>query len=87
MGTMTVTDQIVTAAKYAKLASLLLELLPGITKTDLRVAVATTDQWISDNASSFNNSLPSAVRTNFTASQKAKLFMLVADERFGTGVF
>ena len=54
-----------------------------LTKAQLDAAVNATDDWIDTNASVYNLALPLAARTNLTASQKAELFMLVAEKRFG----
>ena len=54
----------------------------GLTKTQLRAAVDATDQWISDNAGSFNTALPAAARTALSAQQKALMFFAVASKRF-----
>lgn len=58
--------------------------LPSILKQDVRDAVNSTDQWIEDNKVSFNNSLPTPIKNNFTAKMKAELFFLVAMEKFST---
>ena len=39
----------------------------GLTKAQIRAAVDATDQWIDDNAASFNSALPAAVRTALTS--------------------
>lgn len=52
-------------------------------KADFRAAVAATDDWIDANAASFNAALPQPARNTLTAREKALLFMLVADRRFG----
>ncbi len=54
----------------------------GLSKTDLRAAVDATDQWIDDNAASYNGALPIEARTTLTAAQKVELFNLVAARRF-----
>lgn len=50
-------------------------------KSELRAAVDATDQWIEDNQTSFNNSLPAAFRTSATQAQKTLLFCAVAAMR------
>jgi hypothetical protein len=55
----------------------------ALLKTELRAAVNATDQWIDDNASSFNQALPVAARTALTARGKARLLMEVLERRFG----
>lgn len=58
----------------------------GVNKTDLAAAVNAVDQWISDNAASFNAAIPQPARSALTASQKARLFWAVAYRRFVVGV-
>jgi len=55
----------------------------GLTKAQIRAAVDATDQWIDDNATSFNNALPAAVRTALAAKQKAILYSIVSLRRYG----
>jgi hypothetical protein len=50
-------------------------------KADVRAAVDATDTWQDDNASSFNNALPTATKNNATASQKARIFDEVSKRR------
>lgn len=60
--------------------------LPNMLKANWRAAVNAADQWVSDNAASFNSALPAAARTNMTAAQKALLLMLVVAKRYLSGV-
>ena len=53
-----------------------------LSKSQIRAAVVTTDQWISDNAANFNNSLPAAAKTNLTKKQKSKLLRFVLFRRW-----
>lgn len=53
----------------------------AVVKSALRAAVDATDDWIDDNAASFNSALPTAARNNLTAKQKTQLFMIVARKR------
>lgn len=55
----------------------------NLTKAQLDAAIAAIDDWIEANAASFNSALPIAARNNLTASQKAHLFYLVAQRRYG----
>lgn len=55
----------------------------GVTKTDLAAAVAATDDWIDDNAASFNSALPQPARGALSSSQKTFLFCYVALRRAG----
>lgn len=57
--------------------------LPGITKPDLRAAVEATDQWIEDNAASYNAALPQPFRSQASMVQKTLLFCYVAMRRAG----
>ena len=43
---------------------------------------AERDQWIEDNQTSFNNSLPQPGRHELTTKQKVELFMMVAKRRY-----
>lgn len=60
--------------------------VPNVLKSDLRAAVNAADQWVSDNAASFNSALPATYRTNATSAQKALLLVWVVTKRFLTGV-
>lgn len=53
-----------------------------LSKADLDEAVAAIDQWVEDNAASYNQALPLAARTALTAGQKAELLLLVLRKRF-----
>ena len=57
----------------------------GITKADLRAAINAADDWINTNAAAYNLALPLAARTSLTASQKARLLVLVLSKRFLRG--
>ena len=56
--------------------------LGALTKAELRAAVNAMDQWIDDNASAFNTSIPQPARAQLTAKQKAWLFSYVIKRRF-----
>lgn len=58
------------------------ETLTGLLKSDLKAAVDATDQWVDDNAISYNSALPLAFRTNATPSQKSLLLVGVVLMRF-----
>lgn len=58
----------------------------SITKTDLRAAVNAIDGWVNTNASAFNTAIPQPARSALSASQKARLLMLVVEKRFVKGV-
>ena len=55
----------------------------GITKSELRSAINATDEWIDDNAASYNSSIPQPARGAMTEKQKTLMFMIVASKRFG----
>ena len=54
----------------------------SVTKYDLREAVDAIDQWIEDNQASFNQSIPLPARTELTARQKVRIFMMIVQHRF-----
>ena len=58
----------------------------NLSRSDFEAVVVATDQWISDNAAAFNQSLPDPGRTNLTSNQKWRIFRAVADRRFSEGV-
>jgi hypothetical protein len=57
----------------------------SITKQDLKAAVNAVDQWVSDNASSYNNALPTAARNAMSVTEKARLLQYVTQKRYITG--
>ena len=57
-----------------------------ITTAELRAAVNDADQWVDDNASSFNAALPLPARTSLTQQQKAFLLVKVVERRYLVGV-
>lgn len=57
----------------------------GVLKADLRAAINAADQWVSDNAASYNTALPVAFRNGATATQKARLLAWVLKMRFTRG--
>lgn len=59
-----------------------LSALAGCTKADVQAAVNAADDWADANAASFNSALPSAFRTNASASQKALLLAVVLLARY-----
>lgn len=56
-----------------------------LAKDVLLTGVESIDQWISDQATSFNNALPLPVRTALTVAQKTELFIFVLRRRFLNG--
>jgi len=57
----------------------------AIDKIALRQAINSSDQWIDDNAAAFNASLPEEARTALAASQKSRIFEMVAAKRREVG--
>lgn len=58
----------------------------SLTKAELKAAVDSADQWVSDNKVSFNNALPAAAQAGLTNAQKAELLVFVASKRFDLGI-
>lgn len=54
----------------------------SLTKAEIRAAVDAVDEWIDNNAASFNQALPTVARNTLTARQKVQLFMFVVSKRF-----
>ena len=59
-----------------------LEVVAGITKTDLQAAVNAADDWADANAASYNSALPATFRNNATTAQKAVLLAVVVLARY-----
>ena len=57
----------------------------ALSKADLQAAVSAADAWVDSNATSYNNALPVAARTNMTAAQKTLLLVAVVLMRQGLG--
>jgi len=85
MATMTDNDRIAAWAEYVQGLSAEIDMSPGTLLTEVRAAINATDQWMDDNAASFNNALPEPFRTWATSRQKTQLLMLVVLRRFNTG--
>ena len=49
-----------------------------ISKSNLRLAVNATDDWINTNQAAFNSSLPAIAQSELTTEQKTLLFCAVA---------
>lgn len=54
----------------------------SFTKQEFRAAINAIDQWVDDNAASFNAAIPQPVRGALTAKQKAGLLNSVIQKRF-----
>lgn len=52
-------------------------------KSVIRTAVDNADDWADANATSYNNALVAAFRTNATSAQKALLLALICEWRAG----
>ena len=59
--------------------------LPNITKPDLVGLIGAVDDWIDDNAASYNTALPTVARNNLSASNKAGLLYMVCLRRWEVG--
>jgi hypothetical protein len=55
----------------------------AFTRSQLKLAVDATDQWVEDNQTSFNTALPVGFRTNATTTQKIILLAYVLWRRIG----
>jgi len=53
----------------------------AISKAELLAAVGATDDWVEDNAASYNAALPQAARSNLSLGQKTLLLCVVAIAR------
>jgi len=56
-----------------------------INKNDLRAALDAIDTWVNTNKTSFNAAIPLPARTSLSADQKARLLLMVVEERFIQG--
>lgn len=54
----------------------------ALTKPDFIAAVDAIDQWVEDNAVSYNQALPQPARSALTAAQKAELLSIIAQARY-----
>lgn len=54
----------------------------AITKQQLRAVFDAVDQWVDDNTTSFNSSIPQPQRGALTARQKAAILVYVVRRRF-----
>ena len=81
MAVMIDSERAAACSTYMQNKSALRELLPGITKSDLRAAVNAIDVWIDDNTAAFNAAIPLPVRTALNTQQKAELFNIILRRR------
>ena len=58
----------------------------GLTKANMQAAINAADQWVDDNAASFNSALPTEARTMLTADEKTIVLCYVALKRAGIEV-
>jgi hypothetical protein len=57
--------------------------LAGFIKPELRQLVDATDDWLESNATAYNNSIPIAIRSKFSAAHKLVAIAYVALRRSG----
>ena len=57
------------------------EVLPGVTKADLRAAVNALDSYLDTNAAALNSAIPQPVRGALTTKQKLRLAAAVLIKR------
>ena len=53
-----------------------------LNKVDLRAVVNEIDQWIDDNKTAFNNSIPEPGKTRLTSKQKSRILSLIVLKRW-----
>jgi hypothetical protein len=54
----------------------------GISKVDLRAAINGVDDWVNDNAVSFNNAFPEPSKSALTNKEKAAILFRVVNKRW-----
>lgn len=54
----------------------------AVTKAEVLAAVNAMDQWVDDNAASFNQAIPEPARSALTANQKARLLAFIVRRRW-----
>ena len=59
----------------------------GITKQDLRAAFDACDQWVSDNAVPFNQTLPQPARAAMSQAQKSRMLTFISKWRYDKNTF
>lgn len=67
--------------EYGEEISAVRESVGNLTKAQLKAAIDAIDAWAGANAASFNSAIPQPARGVLTASQKARLLMLVVARR------
>lgn len=83
MATLSPTIQAQIQSQFMHDTSIIRQQVSGVLKADLLAAVQAIDTWIDTNAVAFNSALPVAARNNLTQAQKLRLFVYVAQERWG----
>lgn len=58
------------------------EPIGGVTRTDLKAAIAAADAWADANAAAYNTALPQPARGALTAHQKARVLTAVIRRRY-----
>jgi len=67
--------------EFAVEASSVWEQLP-LAKADLRAAVDAIDDWVENNAASFNSAIPEPARSSLNHKQKVRLLYMVIKHRW-----
>ena len=83
MATLSPTVQAQIQAQFMHDTSVIQQPVSGVLKADILAAVQAVDSWIDANAASFNSALPTAARNGLTQAQKLRLFVYVAQQRWG----
>lgn len=71
------------AAEFAFETYVRPKVVANLNVSDLIAAMAAADEWLDDNAQSFNQALPVPFRTTATLQQKAALLIYLARKRAG----
>lgn len=56
------------------------------TKSDIRAAVDSLDDWITNSAPTLDQGIPEPARSALDGHQKTKLFLLIVEERYAEGM-
>lgn len=85
MAALSTQDRVDIWSQFMKDCSGDLTQLPGVTKADLQAMFNAIDDWVVANATSFNNTLPTAAKNNLSASVKARALAAVVLKRYQKG--
>lgn len=81
MATLSAADRAAATAQFQRTPD-----CPGVvTKAQLRAAIDAIDDWVEENAASFNLAIPQPARGALSARQKAGLLNYVVTRRFEVG--